>query len=308
MSNHPPIKRFIIDPPPLDELRDVIQDGLRRSFKTTSVEVTTCPDLRQPPFHLSAPGLCGDEKIADVGGPPYLQPVSDLSKKYALPEILHLVGMEGQGLAIGAAGGPFHIVGKNSELVPNLARDADGQWQNLSRYVHIDDDQKIRLDMVPNDTKDCGLMANLFVSQGHRGKILHIKAKARLSQRNFPESIQELLRVEYGGRLVSLGGVFLVKKGKVKLHVMTDFSECPCPGPDHEWFRYYEADAPIVCLTAFHSVDVPDWNLRVEHTHCFSENGDGGHYHYDTTPEEVEYEAWLNTAQNLYRIDQPPLA
>ncbi|CAG8918959.1 unnamed protein product [Penicillium salamii] len=302
------MKSIILEPPPLNELRDVIENGLKKAFKAASVDITRCPNLRQPPFHLSAPGLCGDERIADVGGPPYLQPVSDLSKKYTLPKVLDLTGMKGQGFAIGAAGGPFHVVGKNSELVPSLARDADGKWENLSRYVHIDDDQNIRLDKVPNDTRDCGLMANLFVSRGYPGEVLHIKAKGRLGHLNFPESIQELLRVKYGDRLVSMGGVFLVTKGKTKLHVMTDFITSSCPGPEHEWFRYYETDAPIVCLTAFHSVDILDWNLRMEHTHCFSENGAGGHYHYDTTPEEVEYEAWLNSAKAVYRVDQPPLA
>ncbi|PYH78978.1 DUF1907-domain-containing protein [Aspergillus uvarum CBS 121591] len=308
MIDNPPVKSFVLQPPPLEELRDVIQNGLMNAFETAFVEVTKCPDLSQSPFHLSAPGLCGDERIADVGGPAYLQPVSDLTKKYTIPKILDLVGMEGQAFAIGAAGGPFHVVGKNSELVPNLARDANGKWQNLSRYVHIDNDEKMSLSMVPNDTKDCGLMANLFISRGHQGQSLHIRAKGRRGQLNFPETIQELLRVNYGDRPVSLGGVFLVKQGTAKLHVMTDFSTSSCPGPDHEWFRYYEADAPIVCLTTFHSVDHLGWNLRMEHTHCFSESGAGGHYHYDTTPDDVEYEAWLNTAKAIYRIDQPPLA
>ncbi len=27
----------------------------------------------------------------------------------------------------------------------------------------------------------------------------------------------------------------------------------------------------------------------MEHTHFYSEHGEGGHYHNDTTPEEVEY-------------------
>ncbi|GBN58145.1 Ester hydrolase C11orf54 [Araneus ventricosus] len=46
-------------------------------------------------------------------------------------------------------------------------------------------------------------------------------------------------------------------------------------------------------------------NLRVEHTHCFSDHGVGGHYHEDTTPEDVEYEGYFNLAETLYRIDQP---
>ncbi len=42
----------------------------------------------------------------------------------------------------------------------------------------------------------------------------------------------------------------------------------------------------------------------MEHTHCFSEHGDSGHYHYDTTPDEVEYEGYFVPAETIYRIDQ----
>lgn len=48
-----------------------------------------------------------------------------------------------------------------------------------------------------------------------------------------------------------------------------------------------------------------DLDLRIEHTHCFSNHGDGGHYHYDTTPEEVEYHGILVLAEKIYRVDRP---
>lgn len=63
-------------------------------------------------------------------------------------------------------------------------------------------------------------------------------------------------------------------------------------------------EAPLVCLSVFHSCD-PGYDLRIEHTHCFSDHNQGGHYHDDTTPAEVEYEAYFNTAEVLYRIDRP---
>ena len=46
-------------------------------------------------------------------------------------------------------------------------------------------------------------------------------------------------------------------------------------------------------------------DLRVEHTHCFSHHGEGGHYHYDITPNDVEYHGYYNVAEQLIRIDQP---
>lgn len=48
-----------------------------------------------------------------------------------------------------------------------------------------------------------------------------------------------------------------------------------------------------------------DLDLRVEHTHCFSDHGEGGHYHYDTTPEEVEYLGYYTVAEHIYRVDRP---
>jgi hypothetical protein len=46
-------------------------------------------------------------------------------------------------------------------------------------------------------------------------------------------------------------------------------------------------------------------DLRVEHTHCFSSHGHGGHYHYDVTPKGVKYVGYFTLAQKIYRIDPP---
>jgi hypothetical protein len=87
---------------------------------------------------------------------------------------------------------------------------------------------------------------------------------------------------------------------------MPDFSPTPLITDEQKqnWLKFYEMDSPLVCLSVLHSHD-PGLDLRIEHTHCFSDHGEGGHYHYDTTPEEVQYEAWFNVAEVLYRIDRP---
>ena len=46
-------------------------------------------------------------------------------------------------------------------------------------------------------------------------------------------------------------------------------------------------------------------DLRVEHTHCFSAHGEGGHYHYDITPDDVDYHGYYTVAEQLVRIDRP---
>lgn len=47
------------------------------------------------------------------------------------------------------------------------------------------------------------------------------------------------------------------------------------------------------------------YDLRVEHFHCFSDHGQGGHYHFDVTPKDVEYRGYFVLAESIYRIDQP---
>ena len=80
--------------------------------------------------------------------------------------------------------------------------------------------------------------------------------------------------------------------------------------------------APLTVLSVLVSRD-PGLDLRVEHSHGWGDNNQarqdtciiwtkepmvvfkilfltllqGGHYHYDTTPEEVEYLGYYNTAQ-----------
>lgn len=46
-------------------------------------------------------------------------------------------------------------------------------------------------------------------------------------------------------------------------------------------------------------------DLRIEHFHCFSDHGEGGHYHYDVTPDDVQYTGFFSLAEKLYRIDRP---
>lgn len=112
-----------------------------------------------------------------------------------------------------------------------------------------------------------------------------------------------------------------------RLHIMPDFSACPLMSDEdvNNWLHFYHASAPLINLSVFishdpvitkrfHSISLslfpwlygslfrltvatdstthPSWkglDLRVEHTHCFSIHGEGGHYHEDVTPETVVY-------------------
>lgn len=61
-------------------------------------------------------GLCGNAKILDVGGPPYLLPLPQKNKIYEFKQIAKVVDME-ECFIIGAGAGPWPYVGVNCEVM-----------------------------------------------------------------------------------------------------------------------------------------------------------------------------------------------
>ncbi|OCT48531.1 Ester hydrolase C11orf54 like protein [Cladophialophora carrionii] len=330
-----PVKKVPLFPPSLSTLAESISAGLSSNFRHSSCTVSTPPDLTLPPYHLAAPGLTGSPRIVDIGGPPNLSPAPDLTKKYDLLSVAHQAEMStSTGFMLGAGAGPFHVVGQNSELMPNFAYGtaAGGQdlrdVRNRTHYAKIKPDESVCCARIPNDSTAFALMCNLFCSDGLPGPCLHVTSKSRNGPLNFTQTIQGALKSSFGDRLISIGGVFLIKRGTAKLHVMPDFPSEPFKSRDDvdKWLRYFDMGftdnehGPLVCLTVLHSGDDDGLALRMEHTHCFTVSGSGdatvdgpaettkgGHYHYDLddTKEEIEYEGWFNVARYLYRLDQP---
>ena len=105
-----PVDKVDLHVPPLDKIRDILSVGLAENFGRVSVEVVECPDLTAAPFGLAAPGLCGDARIADVGGVPNLTPTPKPEKVYSLTNVLKTAEME-DGAIIGPGAANSHFVG-----------------------------------------------------------------------------------------------------------------------------------------------------------------------------------------------------
>lgn len=116
-----PLKKVNLHVPELKEVCSTLQEGLGECFEQVEVSVVECPDLQFEPFHLAHSGLCGNEKIADVGGPPYLIPTPQRDKHFSFRDISLLIGLKDNAFLLGAAAGPFHRIGINAELMPNIS-------------------------------------------------------------------------------------------------------------------------------------------------------------------------------------------
>lgn len=305
-----------LSPPSLEELANTLRPALTSNFEEATISVEQCPDLRKAPYHLAAEGLSGSESIADIGGQPNLFPEPRFECKYDLLEIAKEMNMSpDRGQLLGAGAGPFHIIGVNSELSPNLSwENTFENVNNLTYYTKINgSDGKHEALCEKSPSSDCALMMNLYGSTGLPGSVLKITARARKGdEKSFTECIRKALHEIYGDEQpISMGGMFVIKTGTARFHVMPDFppqEELPFKDAKQlsDWLTYHDFDAPIVCLSVFHSADPGKrLGLRMEHTHCFSTNGSnsGGHYHYDLPAgvgvEEVEYEGYFNTAKML---------
>nr|XP_056714517.1 ester hydrolase C11orf54 homolog [Euleptes europaea] len=304
------IEKFALYMPSLEEISGVLQSGLKENYADVQVSVVDCPDLTQKPFDYPLKGICGKPRIADVGGVPYLLPLAQKDKVYDLNTVAKEIQLPGA-FFLGAGAVSSRIVGANAELVPIVQAQNENKPAINGSYVARINPAADGYLLEKYSTKhhDCefGLLANLYASEGLPGKVIEVKANRRTGEQNFISCIRKALEKHYGDKPVGMGGTFVIQKGKAKIHVMpSEFSTCPLNTDEdvNNWLKFFEMKAPLICQPVLVSRD-PGFDLRLEHTHCFSHHGDGGHYHTDTTPETVEYLGYFTPAEYLFRIDRP---
>lgn len=286
--------------PSYTELSQCIEKSLRSNFASAAVRVVTCPDLSESPWNLAAEGICGSPRLVDIGGVPYLIPLAQKDVRFNFSKVASLIDLP-NAFFIGAGAGSCHVIGKNCELMPNLNI---GSGKNLTTTALVENENCV---LQNYNHHEMGVLCNVLASEGLKDQeVLHITATSRTGKSNFTECIHSAIISQYGDQGVALGGVFVIKSGKAKIHVMPDFSTTPlCSDADVDnWLKFYEMKAPLTCLSTMISADL-GLDLRLVHTHCFSEHGEGGHYHYDTTPREVSYEGYFVPAEYVYRIGRP---
>ncbi|KAF3706649.1 Ester hydrolase C11orf54 -like protein [Channa argus] len=296
--------------PDLEELRGVLQTGLESNFADVRVSVVECPDLTKDPFHFPVKGLCGNPRITDVGGVPYLVPLAQKDKEYNMNIISKEVELPGA-FILGAAAAPSRITGMNAELMPLVLTEAQGRPAvNSSYFAYINPANGQCLQEKYSDRfSECNfaLLGNLYACEGKSGKVIEVRTKRRTGGHSLVTALRKTLEGCYPDKSLALGGTFIIQKGKAKIHIMPrEFSVCPLNTNEdvNNWLKHFEVNAPLICQSVLVSRD-PGLDLRIEHTHCFSHHGEGGHYYIDTTPDCVEYLGYFLPAEFVYRIDRP---
>jgi len=289
------------------EIKNCLQNALQKNFQRTQVEVLqTHPDLTQEPWGLASPGFSGSCIIADIGGPNNLNYHENHHITFNTQDIITQICKIQHPFYFGPGAANAKVVGFNAELMAN--DNLHSKSRSKYSYVESISGKYVQADYA---NTEIGVLANFLISEGKQGQVLKIHCSQRTGKLNFVSCIKKALDETFPDKTIGMGGVFLIKKGKIRAHVMPDFPTCDLlsPAESDSWLKFYEMGAkeasPLVCLSVLVSNDKHKLDLRQEHTHFYSAHGDGGHYHYDTTPDEVEYEGYFVLSESLYRVSIP---
>lgn len=272
-----------------------------------TVDVVDSPNLTEEPFYLASEGISGDPLIIEYGNDDYLLPLVDRAKVYDLiPTIRQISSYKEKDFFAGGAGaGPFDWLQQNSEGIYNLMVYRNGSIDNESHVVRTIGDG-IEVLKVPHNVTRAALLGNIFLSEGKPGKVLKVVARNRTGPENFISAMRTGLTDNYSqDQVVGLGGAFVMKNGTAYVHVMDEFSETPIHTAFelNDWLTFHRIQGPIIALGNFVSQET-DFKLRLQHFHCYSKHNHGGHYHYDTTPDIVEYEGYFNVVDRIIIVDK----
>lgn len=280
---------------------------MKENFDYVTVEVVDNPNLTEDPFYLAAPGIGGDPIIIEYGNDDYLLPLVDKTKVYDLiPTVRHIPSYkEKDFFACGAGAGPFDWLQQNSEGIYNIMAYRNGSIDNEGHVVRTTGNG-IEVVKVPNNETRAALLGNIFLTEGNAGKVLKVVSRNRTGPENFISAMRKGLTDHYPqDQVVGLGGAFVIKRGRAYVHVMDDFSKSPIYTTQelNNWLTFHEVQSPLIALGNFVSQET-DFKLRLQHFHSYSRHNHGGHYHYDTTPDIVEYEGYFNVVDRIIIVDK----
>ena len=298
----------------LEQISEALKKGLQKNYKLVEISIVDCPNLKQ--WDCPAEGLSGNQKIIDVGGEPYMHDKKLIGAEFDYEEIAKKIGSE-KSYALGAGSGAMSCLGGHcGELVIN-----ENFITNESRSIiaQVDENQKCKSSKY--SARKHGGLGNIYNSDGKPGKVIKIMIKGRSGkQGSLPQAMRTALKENLStenDNHFAVAGVFRILNGKIKSHVQPDYDTIKHEYYDpkqmkcvKDFLKFYEPIGPhFQCYSILWTGDPTGGKLNLresgEHTHFHSYKGtqDAGHYHFDVTPEEIEYECYFNIPEEVHRVN-----
>ena len=298
----------------LEQISEALKKGLQKNYKLVEISIVDCPNLKQ--WDCPAEGLSGNQKIIDVGGEPYMHDKKLIGAEFDYEEIAKKIGSE-KSYALGAGSGAMSCLGGHcGELVIN-----ENLITNESRSIiaQVDENQKCKSSKYT--ARKHGGLGNIYYSDGKPGKVIKIMIKGRSGkQGSLPQAMRTALKENLStenDNHFAVAGVFRILNGKIKSHVQPDYDTIKHEYYDpkqmkcvKDFLKFYEPIGPhFQCYSILWTGDPTGGKLNLresgEHTHfhSYEDTQDAGHYHFDVTPEEIEYECYFNIPEEVHRVN-----
>ena len=298
----------------LEQISEALKKGLVQNYKSVEISIENCPDLTK--WDCPASGLSGNQKIIDVGGEPYMHDKRFIGAEFDFEEIAKRIGSE-KSYALGAGSGAMSCLdGHCGELVIN-----ENLINNESRSIIAQVDEQNNCKASKYSARKHGGLGNIYYSDGKIGKVIKIIIKGRSGEQgSLPQAMRKALSDNLSianNNHVAVAGIFRILKGKIKSHVQPDYDTIKHEYYDpkqmkcvKDFLKFYEPIGPhFQCYSILWTGDPTGGKLNLresgEHTHFHSYKGtqDAGHYHFDVTPNDIEYECYFNIAPEVHRVN-----
>ena len=298
----------------LEDISDALRKGMYENFKNVEVQVVDCPNLRD--WDCPSEGISGNQKIIDVGGEPYMHDKRYIGTEFDYEEISKKIGSE-KSYALGAGSGAMTCMdGHCGELVINENLITSESKSIIARVGK----NKECISEIYTARKHGGL-GNVYYTDGVKGKVIKIEIKGRSGdQGSLPQAMRKALLDNLpinNNDHVALAGVFRILKGQIKSHVQPDYVDIKHEYYDpkqmkcvKDFLEFYEPVGPeLQGYSVLWTGDPTGGNLDLrdsgEHTHfhSYTKNNIAGHYHFDVTPNDIEYECYFNIAKEVHRVN-----
>jgi len=298
----------------VEQISEALKKGLQKNYKLVEISIVDCPNLKQ--WDCPAEGLSGNQKIIDVGGEPYMHDKKLIGAEFDYEKIAQKIGSE-KSYALGAGSGAMSCLGGHcGELVIN-----ENLITNESRSIIAQVDENQNCKSSKYTARKHGGLGNIYYSDGKPGKVIKIMIKGRSGkQGSLPQAMRTALKENLStenDNHFALAGVFRILNGKIKSHVQPDYDTIKHEYYDpkqmkcvKDFLKFYEPIGPhFQCYSILWTGDPTGGKLNLresgEHTHFHSYKGtqDAGHYHFDVTPEEIEYECYFNIPEEVHRVN-----
>ena len=298
----------------LDKISEALQSGLIKNYQQVEVSVQDCPNLKE--WGCPAEGISGNERIIDVGGEPYMHDPKHLGAEFDYEEISKKIGSE-KSYALGAGSGAMSCLGGHcGELVINENLITS---ESKSIIARVGVNKKCIAEKYT--ARKHGGLGNVYYTDGVKGKVIKIKIKGRSGdQGSLPQAMRKALTDNLpikDNEHIALAGIFRVLKGQIKSHVQPDYADIKHEYYDakqmkcvKDFLQFYEPVGPeLQGYSVLWTGDPTGGNLDLresgEHTHfhSYTKENVAGHYHFDVTPNDIEYEGYFNIAKEVHRVN-----